>query len=779
MSETIKINGTETEFASLTVQMSAGLEGATANITFISGLHLKPAKKDKVEISLGGVVFTGIVDDCQKSYEGNTKFYTVTVLGPQHHLTNAPVSYAGNQSISDTLTALLAETPLAVAVLGTATDPVPFSFTGNLREALDTFNSACGGFTPFLHPAGILYWINRNDGYDPAPGSFTPGQYGYQLKNFREAAGTPPTQFKITGRNPKPNGPSDPDTVAYAFVTAGDGITTDFKYEDTVTEITGVFVDSHKIDLCDSSDPDASSFEVVNFADEKTVKFQTPPADTKPVEIRGTKHYATSVLTDTTLQTELATRFGGEEIHQIEEAHPELKTQAEVDAYCASLKTRLNIPHYEITAEVWGAKDAFGNPVEAGIYEPRYKVQINDDDGFNDTLPISHLSAVREAGKWIQTVTAGTGEPTARIGGIKQIARRIKKATTAPQPPAPTTTVKYQGPRFNTPRCLAFDADGNLYVSDSQNYRIRKISPENILSTYGGTGINGHDGDGGAVASAQIWGTFLLTDLRFHNDRLYFSGLDQSSDGTGPGIRVIDLATGNVDLFGGDYVSGFSTDGANATDSHLNYPRAITWIDNNLYISQGSALGDSSVGIWKISGGNIHQVQFTSPYTYFYSGMDSDGTDLFGSAGNDFVKYEISSDTYSTISLSVPLYDLSGVVRDPVSGDFFALGSDDSGSTVQKIWKIQSDGTVTHFGGTGTEGYSGDGGLAVDAEFFLSGGYTVVPYGMAVNGGFLYFSDIQNHCIRRINLATGIIELFAGSPGKPGFAGDGGSALPG
>jgi sugar lactone lactonase YvrE len=85
-----------------------------------------------------------------------------------------------------------------------------------------------------------------------------------------------------------------------------------------------------------------------------------------------------------------------------------------------------------------------------------------------------------------------------------------------------------------------------------------------------------------------------------------------------------------------------------------------------------------------------------------------------------------------------------------------------------RIRRIDADGTIRTIAGNGTNGYAGDGGLAVDAELRE-------PYGLALGpDGSLYFSDWKSHVVRRID-ATGIIRTVAGT-GTSGYAGDGGSA---
>jgi streptogramin lyase len=77
---------------------------------------------------------------------------------------------------------------------------------------------------------------------------------------------------------------------------------------------------------------------------------------------------------------------------------------------------------------------------------------------------------------------------------------------------------------------------------------------------------------------------------------------------------------------------------------------------------------------------------------------------------------------------------------------------------------------ITTLAGTGTPGYSGDGGQAAEAQVNNPFGVEVGP------DGNLYFCDTGNHAIRRIDRKTGIISTFAGTGGVDGYAGDGGPA---
>ncbi len=95
----------------------------------------------------------------------------------------------------------------------------------------------------------------------------------------------------------------------------------------------------------------------------------------------------------------------------------------------------------------------------------------------------------------------------------------------------------------------------------------------------------------------------------------------------------------------------------------------------------------------------------------------------------------------------------------------------------ERIRMIDLDGTISTFAGTGEYGSTGDGGPADAATLSWADSSSPNPSGnLLYLDGSLYVADTEAHRIRRIDLSTGIIEAFAGT-GTPGFSGDGGPAI--
>jgi sugar lactone lactonase YvrE len=280
--------------------------------------------------------------------------------------------------------------------------------------------------------------------------------------------------------------------------------------------------------------------------------------------------------------------------------------------------------------------------------------------------------------------------------------------------------------RFNQPRAVATDNDGNLYIADMRNHVIRKVS-NGVVNTVAGNGTAGTAGAGGPATAAQL---AQPTGMTIDNDgNIYIADYNASV------IKKV-TTSGIMTIFAGNGTEGFSGDGGPASQAKLYRPTAVASDkEGNLYISDAS-----NKVIRKVTKSGIITTIAGVPGRAGYSGDGGPATKAY---------------------LTQP----AGIAVD-YSGNVYI--ADPSNSVIRKV---NPSGIITTFAGTGVAGYSGDNGPAIKAQFQIGS-----PQGLAVDpAGNVYASDYQNHAIRKIN-SKGIITTIAGN-GAPDYAGDGGPAI--
>ena len=333
--------------------------------------------------------------------------------------------------------------------------------------------------------------------------------------------------------------------------------------------------------------------------------------------------------------------------------------------------------------------------------------------------------------------------------------------------------------QLNTPYNVAVDASGNIYISDSNNRRIRKVDTAGIITTTAGTGTQGYSGDGGPATSAQLgYPHSLLVD---GSGNLYFDDYYNHC------MRKVS-PSGIITTVAGTGDPGYSGDGGPATSAQLYYPFGIAKDGSgNLYVGDNSnnrvrkidtsgiitlfaGNGSNGSGGFNGDGESAITAQLSEP-----SGVavDSDGNLYIADRANHRIRKVNTSRAITTVagtgvggyggdgnmSIAAQLNNPTGVVIDG-SGNLYIADRDN-----HRIRKVNSSGVITTVVGNGNGGYSGDNGLATNAQLNS-------PTGIAVDGGGnLYIADRANHRIRKVS-TSGIIITVAGI-GSNGYSGDG------
>ncbi|MDP3000834.1 MAG: hypothetical protein Q8N47_25345 [Bryobacterales bacterium] len=301
---------------------------------------------------------------------------------------------------------------------------------------------------------------------------------------------------------------------------------------------------------------------------------------------------------------------------------------------------------------------------------------------------------------------------------------------------------------------VAADSQGSFYFADCWNHRVRKVTADGIVTTVAGTGEEGYSGDGGPATAARLaYPRGLATDLQ---DNLYISDSANSS------IRKLTLRDGTISTVAGSSVPGYFGDGGRATAARLRYPRGIAIDPaGNLVIADslnqrvrkvtpagiistvaGSGLSASSgdggpatragLGVVQAVAADFQGNLFLSDATnHNIRKVAPNGIITTVAGGN----YGTSSDETSAISARFRYPRGLAVDGD---GNLFVADS-----LNHRIRKITPNGSVGSVAGTGPAGFSGDRGDARLAQFNA-------PYDLAVDPtGALLIADAGNYRVRK------------------------------
>lgn len=326
------------------------------------------------------------------------------------------------------------------------------------------------------------------------------------------------------------------------------------------------------------------------------------------------------------------------------------------------------------------------------------------------------------------------------------------------------------------------DPAGNLYIGDDGSH-LRKVSPDGIISTLAGNGQNWYSGDGGLATKAQLSGGDIALD---NIGNLYIADRDnyriRKVSGAGIITTIAGVGCASCIADGG----GYSGDGGLATNAQINFPQGVAADSaGNVYIGDSgnnrvrkvspegiitTIAGTGNAG-YAGDGGPATSAQLNSPQSL---ALDGGGNIYFSDNRNNVVRRISPLGAISTVAgngtqgfsgdgglaTQAQLSSPQGIALDGGGNLYIADEAND------RVRVVSTSGMIATVAGNGTQAYSGDGGLAVNAALNF-------PYAVAVNAaGNLFIADYSNFRVREVS-ASGIITTIAGDSSGD-YSGDGG-----
>lgn len=282
---------------------------------------------------------------------------------------------------------------------------------------------------------------------------------------------------------------------------------------------------------------------------------------------------------------------------------------------------------------------------------------------------------------------------------------------------------------LNGPFDVGFDADGNLYFSDTFNHCIRRVDARtDVITTYAGCGEAGYSGDGGPATRARFNEPYGIAVDK--------SGNVYVADRHNHGVRRVDGASGIVTTFAGNGSAGFSGDDGAASSAGMVEPNGLALDPEHgrLFITD---VADHRIRVIDLASGIIWTFAGTGEPEHSGEGGPATAAGIHGARA----------------------------VKVAADGTVYIL--ERQGSTLRAV--DPRTAIITTVAGTGVKSYSGDNGPAVAATFNA-------PKELAIDReGNLLIVDTENHAIRQVDICSGMVVTIAGN-GRQGGQGDGGPA---
>src|SRR6516165_1598199 len=261
--------------------------------------------------------------------------------------------------------------------------------------------------------------------------------------------------------------------------------------------------------------------------------------------------------------------------------------------------------------------------------------------------------------------------------------------------------------RLSSPAAIAFDSEGNLYIADAGNNRIRRVGRDGIITTVAGTGRRGYGGDGGPATLARLNAPAGVAVGP--GDSVYVADTGNNR------VRVIS-PDGTITTFAGTGETGYAGDGGVASQAVLNSPQGLAVdAEGNLYVTDSNNERVRKIDLEDVI------TTIAGDGAQGYSGDGGPATD----AGLNFV--------------TGPLSGAGQALAVDQAGDVFvADGGDNS------VREVDVGGVIRTVAGTGQPGYAG-GRVSPNSALDL-------PLSVAVDSaGVVYIADADNGRVRELH----------------------------
>jgi sugar lactone lactonase YvrE len=303
----------------------------------------------------------------------------------------------------------------------------------------------------------------------------------------------------------------------------------------------------------------------------------------------------------------------------------------------------------------------------------------------------------------------------------------------------------------------SFDRFGNYYVASNNGHRIRRVDTAGIITTVAGNGTSGYSGDGGSAMLAQLKNPeAAIVDT---NGNIYIADAGNSR------IRKVDAMTGIITTIAGTSTSGFGGDNGPATSAMLADPLDICMDkDGNIYIADyGNARirkVNALTGIITTIAGNgvaSYSGDGSKADTSAIGGIQGICIDAWGNlflasvSESRVIKLDTSGFLSTTAGTGIGyLYNGDSIAANTAQVNPVKVAVDDTGNVYIaeyhnfRVRKVDTFGIIHTIAGGGIQGFSGDGGFADTAKFDYPAGLTFDKCGN------LYIADVGNNRVRKV-----------------------------